>query len=80
MAARGEVEAEIAKWEALENAEELPKEVKKMGKKLRQIEDLAARAEAGEALNPDQLEKIASKEKVAEELKKLEELCAKLSL
>ena len=44
VAARGELVAEIERWEALNNADELSKEVKKLGKKLRQIEELGERA------------------------------------
>ena len=80
VASRGEVEAEIAKWEALNDTEELGKEVKKLNKKMRQIEELEARAKGGETLNADQEGKIAAKAKVAEELKKMEELASKLAL
>lgn len=80
VAAKAEIEAEIARWEGFSNADELSKEVKKLGKKLRQIDELAARKDGGEALNEDQLGKIAARAKAAEELKKLEELQAKLSI
>ena len=50
-------------------------------RQLRQIDELAQRQkEGGEALNADQLGKIASRDKLAEELKKLEDLQTKLSL
>jgi len=76
--ARGELEAEIARWESLSNLEELNKEVKKLGKKLRQIEELEERAASGEALNADQAGKVAQKEKVTAEHAKLAELLAQL--
>lgn len=74
VAARGEITAEIARWEALSDVEELSKEVKKLGKKLRQIEELEERAAKGEALNADQQGKVAMKEKVSTEYTKLSEL------
>ena len=72
VAQRSEIEAEISRWEAFADPEELSKEVKKLGKKLRQIEELEAKKAAGEELLANQEEKILSKDKVAEELKKLE--------
>ena len=80
IAAKAEIETEVARWEAFSDADELVKEVKKLGKKMRQIEELESRLADGEALNADQQGKIASKKSVAEELKKLEELQSKLSL
>jgi len=74
VAARGEIEAEIARWESLKDVEELVKEVKKLGKKLRQIEELEERAAKGESLNADQQGKIQQKEKLAAEFAKLNEL------
>jgi len=74
VAARGEIEAEITRWESLNDLEELAKEVKKLGKKMRQIEELEERAAKGESLNADQQGKIAQKEKLAAELTKMNEL------
>ena len=73
-------EYEIRKHENKRYADEISKEVKKLGKKLRQIEELEARAAAGEELNADQQGKISSKQKVEEEFKKMEELAGKLTL
>jgi uncharacterized protein with WD repeat len=74
VAARGELLAEISRWETLGDPEELSKEVKKLAKKLRQIEELEERATKGETLNADQLGKVAQKEKVTSEHSKLAEL------
>ena len=74
VAARGELQAEISRWETLGDPEELSKEVKKLAKKLRQIEELEERATKGETLNADQLGKVAQKEKVTAEHSKLAEL------
>lgn len=74
VAARGELVAEISRWETLGDPEELSKEVKKLAKKLRQIEELEERATKGETLNADQLGKVAQKEKVTSEHSKLAEL------
>jgi len=74
VAARAEIEAEIARWEALKDVDELVKEVKKLGKKMRQIEELEERAAKGESLNADQPGKIQQKDKVAAEYTKLNEL------
>jgi len=78
VAGRGEIVAEIARWEALNDSEELSKEVKKLAKKLRQIEELEERQKGGEVLNADQLGKIEAKEKVTGEHAKLAELLAQL--
>lgn len=78
VAARGEIEAEIARWEALNDVEELNKEVKKLGKKIRQIDELIERKAGGEALNADQEGKIASKERLVAELAKLTDLQSKI--
>lgn len=74
VSARGELEAEITRWEAFSDLEEISKEVKKLGKKLRQIEELEERATKGEALNADQQGKIAQKDKIVSEHAKLGEL------
>ena len=74
VAARGELLTEISRWETLGDPEELSKEVKKLAKKLRQIEELEERATKGETLNADQLGKVAQKEKVTSEHSKLAEL------
>ena len=78
VAARGEIEAEISKWEAYGDPEEVAKEVKKLGKKIRQIEELEAKAAEGAELNADQQGKIVSKPKLLEEVSKLEELMKQL--
>ena len=78
VATKGELEAEITRWEAFADPEELAKEVKKLGKKLRQIEELAGKKEAGEVLNEDQEGKVLNKQKVEEEYKKMQELQQKL--
>lgn len=74
VAARKDIEAEIARWEALDNMEELNKEIKKLGKKLRQIDELKERATKGETLNADQNGKIGQYEKLALELANLKAL------
>ena len=76
IATKEELKREIAQWEAYGDAENLERDIKKMGKKLRQIEDLEKRAEGGESLNEDQLGKISGKKTVLEELKKMEDLQA----
>jgi len=53
-------------------------QVKKLGKKLRQIDELVERKAGGEVLNADQEGKIAAKEKLVAELAKLTELQTKL--
>lgn len=78
IAARADVEAEIKRWEAFEDTEQLEKEIKKLGKKARQIEELEAKKAAGDDLIADQLQKIANKSKVIDDLKKLEDLKASL--
>jgi len=78
IAGRGEIEAEISRWESLNNVDELQKEVKKLGKKLRQIEELEERAAKGEELNADQQGKISAKDKVVAEQAKLNSLLASL--
>ena len=78
IAAKGELKAEITKWESFSEPEELSKEVKKLGKKMRQIEELEQKAATGAELNEDQQGKIAAKEKLAEEMKKLEGLLKSL--
>ena len=80
IAARAEVEAEIKRWEAFEDTDQIEKEIKKLGKKLRQIEELEAKKAAGDELIEDQLQKIASKAKSIEDLKKLEDLKKSLAL
>jgi len=80
VAGKAEIEAEITRWGSLGDVDELGKEVKKLGKKLRQIEELEAKAAEGEVLNADQQGKVANKKKLADELKTLEELAAQLSL
>lgn len=80
IAARGDVEAEIKRWESFEDSEQLDKEIKKLGKKVRQIEELEAKKAAGGELIADQLAKIAAKQKAIEDLKKLEDLKASLLL
>ena len=80
IAAKAEIEAEMSRWEGFNDSEELSKEVKKLGKKIRQIEELEVRQEGGETLNADQQGKLVSKDKLAEELRKLVELQASLRL
>jgi len=78
LASKVELEAEIARWEAFEDVDELGKEVKKLGKKLRQVEELEAKAAEGAVLNADQQGKVANKKKLADELKTMEELAEQL--
>lgn len=80
IAAKAEIEAEVSRWQGFNDSDELSKEVKKLGKKMRQIEDLEARLKAGEDLNADQNGKIANKKVLEDELKKLEDLQSKLTL
>lgn len=80
VAAKGEIEAEMARWEGFNDSEELNKEMKKLGKKIRQIEELEARLEGGETLAANQQEKIVAKEKMVDELNKLVQLQASLRL
>jgi uncharacterized protein with WD repeat len=53
-------------------------QVKKLGKKLRQIDELEERRAKGEELNADQEGKIAAKERLTAELEKLQALKDKL--
>jgi len=73
VAARGEVEAEIAKWESLEDMD-VGKKVKALRKKIRQIEDLEEKAKGGVELNAEQKGKIDSKKEVIAECELLEAL------
>jgi len=63
--------AEVAKWEALGDVD-ITKKVKNLKKKLRQIEELEAKAKTGEPLNQDQQEKIDHKQATVDELALLE--------
>ena len=75
VAARAEVEADIAKWEKMASGEaDLAKKVKNLRKKLRQIEELEERLGEGLSLNDEQTGKIESKPKVELELQTLEAL------
>ena len=77
VAARAEVEADIAKWEKMASGEaDLAKKVKNLRKKLRQIEELEERLGEGLSLNDEQTGKIASKPKVEKELNDMEALAA----
>lgn len=77
MAARPDLEAEIAKWEALGDGD-LAKKVKNMKKKLRQVEELEERLGKGGELNADQQGKVEGKPSLCKEIAELEALLAKL--
>ena len=71
--AKGEVEAEIRKWETLGDVD-IGKKIKNLKKKLKQIDELEQKLKAGASLNEDQQGKIDAKAEVMEELKTLEAL------
>lgn len=66
------------RWEGFSDPEELGREIKKLGKKIRQIEDLEAKAAGGTELDPAQQDKITGKAGLEEEQKKLLALQATL--
>jgi uncharacterized protein with WD repeat len=73
--AQADAEAEKAKEEAAAAAaaaaEDPVKRKKALQKKLKQIDDLKARAAGGEALNEDQQQKLASEVDLREQMAKL---------
>tara|TARA_B110001452_G_scaffold196058_1_gene166040 strand:- start:1075 stop:1773 length:699 start_codon:yes stop_codon:yes gene_type:complete len=71
--AKGDVEAEIEKWETFGDVD-VPKKVKNLKKKVKQIEDLEEKLEKGLEINEDQQSKIDAKDSVMQELKVLEDL------
>ena len=71
---KGEVEAEIEKWETLGDGD-ISKKVKNLKKKVKQIEELEKKLRAtGLDINEDQQSKIDAKDSVLQELKQLEDL------
>ena len=79
VAAKHEVVDEIKRWEGFSDPEELTKEIKKLGKKLRQIEELEQKAKDGGELDELQKGKIANQGGLREEQKRLLALQASLS-
>lgn len=77
VASKGEIAAEIGKWETLGDVD-IQKKIKGLKKKMGQIEDLEKRQQSGEALNADQLGKVEGKSKLVDELAVVEALLAKL--
>jgi len=73
IAARADINAEIAKWEALGEVD-IGKKVKNLKKKLRQIEELEEKAKTGTELNDDQQGKVNAKGDLLDEIKTLEAL------
>jgi len=73
IAAREDIEAEVAKWESLGEMD-VGKKVKGLKKKLRQIEELEEKKASGVELNADQQGKVNAKEDLLDEIKTLEAL------
>ncbi|KAL1496509.1 hypothetical protein AB1Y20_016463 [Prymnesium parvum] len=73
IAARADIDAEIAKWESLGEID-VGKKVKALKKKLRQIEELEEKKAAGVELNADQQGKVQAKPELVDEIKLLESL------
>jgi len=71
IAAKGEVLAEIEKWEGLGEVD-IGKRIKNIKKKMKQIDELEEKLKNGMSLNEDQQAKIDAKSSVVEELKTLE--------
>jgi len=77
VASKGEIEAEIAKWESIGDID-IPKRVKNLKKKLRQIEELEELSATGKQLNEDQQGKLIAKPDVNAEIALLESMMTKL--
>lgn len=71
--AKGDVEAEIEKWETLGDVD-ISKKAKNLKKKVKQIEELEEKLAKGLEINEDQQSKIDAKASVLQELKVLEDL------
>jgi len=74
IAARGDIESEIAKWESLGGEADIGKKIKNLKKKLRQTEELEEKKAAGGELNADQEGKVIAKGDLLDEIKMLEQL------
>ena len=68
---QAEHEAEVARHEA--SLEKVQKRLKALRKKLREITDLLAKRESGAALTPEQIEKLAKRQGVEDEIAECEE-------
>lgn len=75
---RNQIVAEMQKWEGLEAAGSFDpgKRLKNLRKKLRQVDELADRAEAGQELNEEQQAKLAGKDALVHEINELTQLFA----
>jgi len=73
VSARSEIESEIQRWETLGEVD-VPKKIKGLRKKMRQIEELEEKLQSGVALNTEQKGKVEAKAKLVNEIELLEAL------